>query len=158
MLLMVLEGWELKNLDKEIKKDSGNFNVICELANDSLKVHRIKKASSKIEGRIQEVCHHFALFCVAAKRPMNGIQTLRMAAEAMGANETVTAAHTACAVLCLKAKCFQHCEDLFSKPVTAGNKYMKPIDVANYNMYRGLIFCGLHKFEKAFDCFRMIMQ
>lgn len=89
---------------------------------------------------------------------MDGIWTVRMAAEAMGDKETVTAAHTACAVLCLKAKCFQHCEDLFSKSITNCNKHMKPIDVANYNMYRGLIFNALHKFEKAFDCFRAILQ
>ena len=45
ILLLVLEGWPMKDFHKSVKKDAGNFNVINTLVKEGLAVHRIKKAS-----------------------------------------------------------------------------------------------------------------
>ena len=89
-----------------------------------------------------------------AKTPMQGIAPLLGAALAYSESETVSALHTEVSILCLKSKCYQHALKLIEKPVTQSVKDCKAIEILSYNMYRGILFCGLNMFEKAAECLR----
>lgn len=66
--------------------------------------------------------------------------------------------HKEFAKLCIKAKCYQHAMPIVDHPVTSFKKNTSAMDILNYVYYKGLIFTSQKLYQKAIDCFKIVIS
>jgi COP9 signalosome complex subunit 3 len=58
----------------------------------------------------------------------------------------------------LKAKCYAHSLSIIDHPETGFKGSTSPMDILAYNYYRGMLFIGLKKYQKAIDSFKIVIS
>lgn len=105
------------------------------------------------------VTRAYSDYLIKIEKPIAGIaQIMKAIKHCRESEEEVSALHNNFAMLCLKAKCFQHSKMIIDHPITAVMKGTLPIEIMTYNYYRGLLNTGLQKFPQAIECFRKVLS
>ena len=105
------------------------------------------------------VARHYSHYLIESGRPIMGISQLMRAVQlCRESDEQVSTLHTSFAKLCLKAKCFQHSEQIIDHHITSVMSGTHPLEIMVYNYYRGLLYTGLQKFPQAIECFREVLS
>lgn len=115
-----------------------------------------KRIVGEFNEELSAFCKTYASFLVKRGRALLGIHALKRAImRVQRSSDEVTPLHRALAKLCLKAKCYDHAEEVISQHSITYNAVCSEMDILVYNYYRGLLFTGLKRHEEAIHCFRL---
>ena len=142
---------------KQIKES--DHKRITEKVNAVYGTEFLKAKGERYGEKVSLVTRAYAEYLIKIGKPIYGIAPIMRAIKmCASSDEEVSSLHTHFAMLCLKAKCFQHSIMVIDHPITSVMKGTLPIEIMTYNYYRGLLNTGLQRFPEAIECFRKVLS
>ena len=137
--------WLVTLMFKTVKKErQGEDQKVLEKIAPVFDQNFLNQKGKRYCDKIQMAVRHYANYLIESERPIMGIAKISKAIQACRqSEEQVSSLHTSFAMLCLKAKCFQHSLMIIDHHITSVMKGTHALEIMTYNYYRGLLYTGL---------------